>query len=229
MVKNLYIEKIKEIDGKITFNEIQNKFPYLCLAIDNPSLLKDRIKEEDKTLFKPLETLLKNWVLEDNVKINYLDEFLKDKIKTQKEKVIVFDTHPLTLDEMFIHYKEYNPLMIHGRTGDSMESRQDKVDKFNDKYSDHKLFLLNIQTGGTGLNLQKACNTIVFLNLPWDTTLLRQGMDRTYRVTSEKDSFVEILTYGKTIDDQRCGKSLRRIEFNDNILKDDLDLEVIIN
>jgi len=221
MIRNLYIEKIKEVDGKITFAEIQNKFPYLCLAIDNPSLLKDRIKEEDQAIFRPLENQLSTWKLEDNIKIQYLDEFLRDKIKYEKEKVIVFDTHPKTLDEMFERYSEYNPLMIHGQTKDSMEERQKKVDLFNDKTSNNKLFLLNVQTGGTGLNLQKACNTTVFFSMPFDATLYRQALDRTYRVTSERDSFVELLVYGKSIDEQKVKRNLNRTEFNDNFLKEE--------
>lgn len=230
MIKSFYLEKIEINNGVISFKQIQDKFPYLCLAIDNPSLLKDRIKDEDKNDkfdFKPLENLLNNWTLEDFTKIQYLKDFLKEKIKVQKQKVIIFDTHPHTLDQLYEYFEDYKPLIIHGKTKDSMEDRQRKVDIFNDKYSDNKLFLLNVQTGGTGLNLHKACNTIIFLNLPWDATLLRQGMDRTHRVTSENDTFVEILTYGKSIDEQRCKKNLKRVQFNDEIFKDDLEIDLI--
>jgi hypothetical protein len=226
MVRNLYIKKaVKDEDKKVTYADIVNKFPYLIMAIDNPSLLKTRIKEEDDPNFdfKPLEMLLKNWDIDKQSKTDYLDDFLLNKIKNEKEKVIVFDTHPITLDELEERYKEYYPLVIHGQKGQSLEQRQKIIDDFNDPKSKHKLILLNAQTGGTGLNLHKACNTIIYYNLPYDTTLYRQSLDRTYRISSTRDSFVEILCYGKSFDERRLKESMKRTQINDYSFKEEIN------
>jgi hypothetical protein len=227
IIREVYIKKAKEEGGTIQYKDIENKYPYLMMVIDNPSLLVSRIKEESDTAFKILDNLLNKWKLEDYNKLDYLDDFLKDKIENQNEKVIIFDTHPLTLDQLYDRYKSYNPLIIHGRLKQSNEERQNIVDLFNDKDSKNKLILLNVQTGGTGLNLQKSCNTIIYYNLPYDTTLTRQSLDRTYRITSTRDSFVEILCYGKSFDEIRMKKNLKRIDDNDYIFKNDNE-EILI-
>lgn len=227
IIKEAYIKKAKEEGGKIQYKDIENKYPYLMMAIDNPSLLVSRIKEESDTAFKVLDILLQKWDIEEYSKLNYLDSFLKDKIEIENEKVIIFDTHPLTLDQLYDRYEIYNPLIIHGRLKQSNEERQEIVDKFNDINSKHKLILLNVQTGGTGLNLQKSCNTIIYYNLPYDTTLTRQSLDRTYRISSTRDSFVEILCYGETFDEIRMKKNLKRINDNDYIFKNDEE-EILI-
>ena len=223
MVKDLYIKKaVDENKPLASYSEIINKYPYLIMAIDNPSLLKTKIREEDESHFKSLERSLESWDVEDQSKIAYLDDFLQNKIKVEREKVIVFDIHPLTLDELEARYNEYNPLVIHGQRGQSLEERQRIVDEFNDLNSIHKLILLNVQTGGTGLNLQKACNTIIYFNLPYDTTLYRQSLDRTFRISSTKDSFVEILCYGKSFDEKRMKENIKRTQINDYSFKEEI-------
>lgn len=226
-IRDVYIKKAKEEGGKIQYKDIENKYPYLMMVIDNPSLLTSKIKEESDTAFKILDTMLKKWQLEDYEKLEYLDDFLEQKIQIENEKVIVFDTHPLTLNQLSERYKSYNPLMIHGQLNLSNEQRQEIIDKFNDSNSKHKLILLNVQTGGTGLNLQKSCNTIIYYNLPYDTVLYRQSLDRTHRISSTRDSFVEILCYGKSFDEIRMKKNLKRVYDNDYLFKNDNE-EILI-
>ena len=57
IIKEAYIKKAKEEGGKIQYKDIENKYPYLMMAIDNPSLLVSRIKEESDTAFKVLDIL----------------------------------------------------------------------------------------------------------------------------------------------------------------------------
>jgi len=221
IIKNVYIKKAKEEGNTIKYEDIENKYPYLMMVIDNPSLLTYKIKEDSDTTFKILDTMLEKWKIENYSKLDYLDDFLHNKIENENEKVIVFDTHPLTLNQLYDRYSKYKPLMIHGKLNLSNEQRQEIVDKFNDNKSEHKLILLNVQTGGTGLNLQKSCNTIIYYNLPYDTVLYRQSLDRTHRISSTRDSFVEILCYGDTFDEIRMNKNLERVYDNDNLFKND--------
>jgi hypothetical protein len=224
LIKNLYLLKYREEKGEVKITEIKNKYPYLIMCLEDPAYLRGKIREEDKTLFKPLESLLNSWKLEDSGKIEYLDEYLHDQIKLAKEKVIVFDNHPFTLNSLVQRYEEYNPLIIHGQLGLDNRARQDIRDKFNDKSSKHKVLFMNPDTGGTGLNLNKACHLTVFLSTPNDATKFRQATERTDRVNSTEDSFVQLLTYGRTLDQRMVKMNLAKAYENDYSFKDELIL-----
>lgn len=226
LVKTIELEKV---DLKtLNYSTIQNNFPYMVMAIENPELLKTKIKEVDKDLFyQPLKKFLDTWKFEDHNKILYLDEFLKEKIEVENEKIIIYDTHPITLNQLSERYSKYNPNMIHGEMKLTNESRQKIIDDFNDSKSKTKLLLLNIQSASTGLSLNKGgCKTILFLTLPFDSVLVRQGFDRVFRINSVEDSFVEILTFDKCVDSIRMKKTLKRIEFNDNMFKSDDEINL---
>lgn len=215
LVKVLELEKV---DLKtLTYSTIQNNFPYLCLAVDNPEMLKTKIKEKDKDLFQPLKKLLDSWKIENHQKVIYLDSYLKEKIKENQEKIIVYDTHPVTLNQLYERYQEYNPLIIHGELGLTKEEKQKTIDLFNDKNSKYKLIILNVMSAGTGTPFYKSgCKNIVFFSLSFDSTLTRQALDRVYGINSTEDSNVEILTFDKSIDSMRLKKTLERIDQNDN-------------
>lgn len=231
LVKELELDKV---DLKtLSYSTIQNKFPYMVMALENPELLKTKIKETDKELFyQPLKKLLDSWKLEDHNKIIYLDEYLKQKIEVENEKIIVYDTHPITLNQLSERYFKYNPTMIHGELKLTNESRQQIIDDFNNPRSKTKLLLLNIQSASSGLSLNKGgCKVIIFFTLPFDAILTRQGFDRVFRINSIEDSFVELLTFDKSVDALRLKKTLKRIEFNDNQFKDndEINLNDLLN
>lgn len=221
LIRSLYLKKYeKENNGMVKISDIRNKYPYLVLSLENPNFLKGKILE-DNEFFQPLTKILSSWNNNDNVKFQYLDEFLKEKIEIEKEKVIVFDNHPITLNELEERYKRYSPLVLHGERKLTLEEKEKMKNLFNDIDSEHKLFLSNPQIGGTGLNLNKACNTIIFLTTPMDTLLVRQAMDRTDRINSLKDSTVYFLIFGGTIDQRIMKITLKRIYENDNSFKED--------
>lgn len=231
LVKELELDKV---DLKtLSYSTIQNKFPYMVMALENPELLKTKIKETDKELFyQPLKKLLDSWKLDDHNKILYLDEYLKQKIETENERIIVYDTHPVTLNQLSERYSKYNPTMIHGELKLTNESRQQIIDDFNNPRSKTKLLLLNIQSASSGLSLNKGgCKVIIFFTLPFDAILTRQGFDRVFRINSIEDSFVELLTFDKSVDALRLKKTLKRIEFNDNQFKDndEINLNDLLN
>lgn len=231
LVKELELDKV---DLKtLSYSTIQNKFPYMVMALENPELLKTKIKETDKELFyQPLKKLLDSWKLDDHNKILYLDEYLKQKIEIENERIIVYDTHPITLNQLQERYSKYNPTMIHGELKLTNESRQQIIDDFNNPRSKTKLLLLNIQSASSGLSLNKGgCKVIIFFTLPFDAILTRQGFDRVFRINSIEDSFVELLTFDKSIDALRLKKTLKRIELNDTMFKDndEINLNDLLN
>lgn len=229
MIREAYLVKYQmDKNKKVSMRDIENKYPYLLMCLEDPTLLVNRVSEGKDEIFNPVSKLLSKWNYEDHGKIKYLDEYLYDIIKTHKQKVIVFDNHPLTLDNLAKRYSEYKPLIIHGGITEKGLERQKIVDAFNDRLSQNKVIFLNPQTGGTGLNLNKACKHTIFLSTPFDTTLLRQSLDRTHRISSTEDSIVNILSFGESLDEKIMNTNLKRSEFNDSTFKDDLNIESLL-
>lgn len=228
LVKELELEKV---DLKtLTYSTIQNNFPYMVMALENPELLKTKIKETDRDLFyQPLKKLLDSWKMDDHNKVIYLDEYLKEKIEVENQKIIVYDTHPVTLNQLSERYSKYNPTMIHGELKLSNEDRQKIIDDFNNPKSKTKLLLLNVQSASSGLSLNKGgCKIIIFFTLSFDSILTRQGFDRVFRINSIEDSYVELLTFDKSLDAIRLKKTLNRIEFNDGMFSNEINLDELL-
>lgn len=225
---NLYLSflqyeilKLEKEKNFISLKEIFYKFPYLLLCIDNPLILKGKV-ENDK-----FNKLLDKWKFEQDERFKYLKSTLENDIENNNQKVIIFDNHPITLNLLKEQFEKYNPLIVHGQIEDNEESRQQKQDLFNDKFSENKLFLLSTSIGGAGWNLNKACSKVIFWSLPYDSILVRQALDRTHRIDSVNDSLIEILLLDHSIDIIRYEKTINRIEFNDNILNSELTPEKI--
>jgi SNF2 family DNA or RNA helicase len=217
------VNRIEQEYDTVTLRFIFHKFPYLLQIVDNPNLLKGKI-QSDEVLYH-----LNKWDFNNDPRITFLNGALEEYIGNSDEKVIVFDNHPLTLDSLALKYKKYKPLVLHGNIKDTLEERQLKIDKFNDKNSEHKVFFLSTLIGGAGLNLNKACKRIIFFTLPYDATLYRQAQDRTWRINSVEDSIVEIPLLDNTIDITRFNINTNRTLLNDSFLNQSLSRENLQN
>lgn len=211
----------KANNRKITRENIFRYFMKVCQTVDNTLLLEAKSRNDY------INKLLSRYDFSDDPRLEYLDEYLKESIEDQNEKVVIFDTHPLTLDMLEERYYKYKPITIHGSKNTTEQERQTAQDIFNDKNSECKLILLSSLTSSTGINLQKGSHKVVFFTTPWNTTDYRQALDRTYRITSEKDTIVVILVFAETIDEVRVERNLNRTEFNDTYLNKELNEEDI--
>lgn len=222
------IEKEGRRGGGITLKNIQFKFPYSVLAIDNPLLLQDRITTDSESLldFRIKESIEK-WDDSQDEKLLYIEDYLTDAIGEGNEKVILFDYHPETLDMLAEKFKKYHPIVIHGKLKDSDIDRQNKVDLFNDRKSSCKLALLSSIIASAGHNFNKGARRVLYYSLPFDATLYRQSLDRTYRIVSVEDTLVEVLIYGNTIDEYRYNVLSDRVQFNDEFMYKEMSVEKI--
>jgi hypothetical protein len=202
------MEKIK--DEKITEGSLFNKFTYVLSALDNPFLL-EKIENEK------IQKLLKRWSLDKDVRIEYLDEYVKDIVEDNGEKLIIFDSHPLTLDMLAERFKKYNPLVIHGqvKTKDTEQYRFEVQELFNDRGNDRRIALLSSITSSQGLNLQKGGNKTILYTSGNDATNFAQAQDRTHRIISFLNSYVSIFVLDNTFDRIRYLKNSNRTAFND--------------
>lgn len=203
--------RISEEYDKISLKLIIEKFPYLVQIIDNPLLLKGKIDNVE------INKLLDKWTIDQDTRIEYLDEYIHDVVEKGKEKVAIFDNHPLTLDLLYHRYKKHNPLIVHGGTKDTEETKFEKEKLFNDKNSGHEIIFMN-PTVTPGWNLHKSCRRELFYTIPNYALAMDQTLSRTDRITSVMDSEVELFLIAKSLDIIRYKRIFKRIEFNKEVL-----------
>jgi SNF2 family DNA or RNA helicase len=211
----------------ITWKLLLSKIHLLLEVFDNPELLKSREYND-----KDITSLLNKWKIENDPKFIYLKNRVEDICDDQKKKIIIYDIHPKSLDELAIKFKSYNPLVIHGqiKCKDKDKDRQEKQDLFNFD-SKHKMILLSLYTSSAGINLQHGSSNIFVHTLGWDATLFRQAQDRIYRVDSKVDSLIELPYYSQSLDNLRMKRNFSRIELNSRMDQEvtERDLHRLLN
>ena len=127
-------------------------------------------------------------------KLNYLEELLEDIIAESNEKVVVFSYFRGMIEEVMSRFAKFNPVMIMGAMSES--KKEDSKYKFNE---DDNCKLLAMTSSGTeGLNLQKKCSTMIFLDKMWVPGDNDQGEYRLHRRGQTKP--VTIIDMMATID-----------------------------
>jgi len=216
------LSKLEQEHQNITPKLIFQNFPYLMQIIDNPLLLKGKIKGDHLT------KMLKDWKFDYDIRFQALNDIIKNSIDNN-EKLVIFDSHPNTLNLLALYYQEHHPLVMHGQMKDSPEDRNRKEDLFNDRNSKHKLFFINPQVGGIGLNLNAGTHRIVVYTTPFDPTNYAQLIDRCYRITNIEDALVEILILDDTFDTIRYSRIANKMELNNSLLTKNLTKEELKN
>jgi len=208
------------------YNKKMSYYAYALMALENPMMLADVNREQtlahrypdlDPVLFTQLQRELRSWKMDDDSRIEYIDTYLKEYIDGFKEKVIIFDIHPLTLEMLGERYQKYSPVIVHGQDGLSQNERWEKYDLFNDRSSKCKLMLASVYIAGVGYSFDKGGRRSIFYNVPQDATPYRQALDRQYRASSREDSYVQILCLSKTLDEYKVVRCLTRTEVNDEL------------
>ena len=165
-----------------------NRFPYLMLSVDDPSLL---LKHEDKFDFN-LTRDLHNFNDNDLEKYNALADIIEDH---PDDKILVWVIHPTTAQRICERFKKYNPLCIIGET--KQEERFDIVNEF--KTGNHKLLVCNITTMNSSVTITEA-RVSVYFERGFNYTEVAQSQNRNYRIGQDKDVESYVLIYDKSLD-----------------------------
>lgn len=228
----------------ITDENFPTYFTFTILALENPLLLLDHADKEVIVngkvgkKFPGLDKLLKKYKFEHDSKLEWLDYFIEEKIYNN-DKVIIFDNHPLTQKLLFERYekKKYKPLSTlfirKGKTKGQDKSKEifEMRRQFN-KEKQNKIFILSNSSDSFGTSLQEGANNIVFYTMPTDTTFIRQGIDRTHRIVSVKDTIVKVPYHIHTYGEYQYDLSMRRIDLNDMSYTENIklsDLAYLLN
>ena len=121
---------------------------------------------------------------------------LIQKIVSREEKALLFTQYKemgeIMVDLIRQELKE-EALFFHG--GIQRAKRDELVEDFQEKDL-HKIMIISLKAGGTGLNLTRATNVIHY-DLWWNPAVEAQATDRTYRIGQKKNVVVHrLITIG---------------------------------
>jgi len=211
------LTKIKKETGKLDSKVVVSKFQYLTQALENPCLFKDTItSEEDVSLKK----LIDSWKFNDHSKLPYLDD-LVTSIVGEGEKLIIWDWHPKTIEQLKEKYKKHSPLIIHGETYKSTNmSREEYRDYIVEtfKKSKHNLLIASPLVLSTAVTMVE-CSKQVYFSRNYVLTDWLQSKDRIDRYGQQKEVTTYVLILENSLE-VRLHMTLRKQEdMNKNLVK----------
>jgi len=143
----------------------------------------------------------------------------KDIVDTPVEKTIIFVHWIKEIESVKNMLKEigHDSVVISGKV--KMEDRAEAIERFSNDDSVN-FFIIQIEAGGIGLNLQVASR--VFINsLAWNATSELQAIARSHRIGQKNAVTVKRLVINGTIDDHIMTVQQRKLSVAADILGDE--------
>jgi SWI/SNF-related matrix-associated actin-dependent regulator 1 of chromatin subfamily A len=115
----------------------------------------------------------------------------------QDHKLVVFANHRKIVDDIYEYFKN-DAVRYYGGMSQEQKTKA-KEDFLNNK----KLFIGNIISAGTGLDgLQKECNNVAFVELPWTAAQFDQATDRLWRGGQKNNVNVYVLMAKDSVEER---------------------------
>jgi SNF2 family DNA or RNA helicase len=213
-------------NGVLKPKAVEQKFPYMTQALEDPCLLKGKIDIDSAPI---LYNLVKKWKFEDNEKIPICKSLAKKWIEDEGRKIIIWSGHPETLERLKETFKKYNPVTIHGQIpipkGSEKTTEKDKLlNEFrtNDKC---KILLGSYRVIARAIEIVEATRVIY-----WDRVanldFWLQSKKRNHGPNQKEDIITNPLIFEHTIE-ERVNEILEKNEQVDKVLfsKKSLDFE----
>jgi SNF2 family DNA or RNA helicase len=127
--------------------------------------------------------------------IDYVTNLLREDI-TNNKKVIVFSHFKATQAALKAHF---GSLAVTHYSDQTIEDKNAAVERFQNN-PDTRIFLGSTIGSGKGLNLEIA-DTVVFADLIWNPSKLKQAEDRAHRMTQKNSVFVYYFTFKDSIEE----------------------------
>lgn len=212
---------IKEENGVIIPKKVQEKFPFIMQAIENPCMLVEKI---DGTRSPGLANQLHRWKFGDHSKLEPISSMLENYIDNENRKVILWSGHPLTMDQLLEFYGKYNPLIIHGLVDmkgmDKEHYRDEVLTEFRSK-KDRPLLIASYLVLSQAVTIVEATRSIYF-DRSWNYTYWAQSIKRSHRIGQEQSVIASPVLIEHSLD-ERLDKNLDRKEgLNNNLFNADV-------
>lgn len=239
IVKNIYVEQNskqkaiyqsfvsyildanKSKNGRVVMKEIFSNFPYLSLALDNPSILEGKIEfQQDPELYK----MIKKWKFEDHSKLPATSSLLNRYIKEEGKKVILWSGHPKTIKQLGEYYKQYNPILIHGEMEipkgvSKAEYRDSLIEEFKHNPK-HKIIIASYLMIARAVNITEAPRAIYF-DRSWNFEIWDQSQKRNHRIGTTEEVIINPIIIEHTLEERQEKVLQQRGRIDRDLLKYD--------
>ncbi|MDP3062316.1 MAG: DEAD/DEAH box helicase [Chloroflexota bacterium] len=152
----------------------------------------------------------------ESAKLEWLQDYLEAAAE-ETSKALVFSQFVQTLNKIEPQLRDYRPLKY---TGDLTEKERDRVVQSFQEDAEHRVMLVSLKAGGTGITLT-AANYVVHFDSWWNPAVMAQAEDRVHRIGQNKTVFVSTLVAEDTIE-ERIQRLLERKRHLFNTVIDDL-------
>jgi len=211
---------IKEKEGVITTRRVMNQFPFISLALDNPSILKGKFSSSHNAdLFLKLE----KWKFKNHSKLPQCDA-LVDKYLAEGKKIIIWTGHPVTGNELAEYYKKYNPITIHGQIDVpkgvlKKEHYDNLLNEFKSSESS-KILVASYLVLSTAVTIIEAPRSIYF-DRSYSSVYWQQSTKRSHRIGTKETVIVNPLILERSLDVRLDKALLKKVDLNLNLLNND--------
>ena len=208
--------KIKDIDGEITTKQVENLFPFILQAIENPLMLRDKIS---KDLSSYLFNLVNKFKFADSSKLEAMDSLVQRHLE-KGSKIIIWSGHPKTIDALQERYKKYKAIGLHGQTDtkgrDKDQFRFDELEKFR-RDPKIQIAVLSYIAFNSAINLVES-DISMYFDFPTDYRYYAQSRKRSHRQGQKKRVLIYDFVTTNTIEETSyksltLGKGLRNNTF----------------
>lgn len=219
MKNNFFVRKLKEVVLPELPERTYQIIELDCGKLEDPmpeeylEQVRNAIRNDEPIPKKPQIHISQRMQYVSAAKLEQSTEFI-ESILDSGEALILFCYHRLIIEGAMEKYSAYNPEKLYGAT--PPKERQQLINRFNN--GDFPLFVVQIQAGGVGLNLQKACNTVAFLETSYSPSEINQAIDRVHRMGQTKHVNAYFLTALKSYDNDIMKILLKKQKTFDKII-----------
>jgi SNF2 family DNA or RNA helicase len=215
-IVNLTITTIKqEEDGRVTLRKLQNKFPYLSLALHDPCIIQEGKIEESQTS-PAIVSMLRSWDITENGKYE-ITKSLIEKYADEDRKIILWSGHPKIIDLLAEKFIEFNPYKLHGgvvvNKGESVSERNAAICNAFVKDKKSNLLIANYDCLSSAVNLVEVTR-MIFWDRSWEADIFNQALKRSNRIGSTEPLIVNLLIFFSSIEEYQNGEIIKRTNFN---------------
>jgi len=193
------LQALQERDGAIETRKVQQIFPYLIMAIDDPTALTKHFGDKitNPRLIKDIEKFKFN---RDHAKVDLLQDIVSEH---PDEKIILWTSHPSVGAHLLDVFAKKNPFIINGttETPKGYDKESWKLKLVEDFQSDPKrhIAILGNQVMSSSLNIVK-CHLQVVTDASYNATEMDQLLKRIHRLGQTKVVTTYIPLIDKSMD-----------------------------
>lgn len=182
-------------NGRLEPRRLREKFPYISMVYENALLLEGKFGQNNSP---DIQKLINKFDFnKHHGKLEICDSLLDQYINEEKQKVVIFDFHPLTIDLLAERYVKHNPFIIHGGTDD--DERDSIIEKF--KHSKNcNLLIASFRVLATAINLVE-CNRVIYFSRDYSYLNWSQSIKRFHRIGQDDQVIINPIIFENSLDE----------------------------